>query len=137
VAGWPVRLVETRSRSEVVGAVRVAACPLLVLDVGDRPRPMLEDLAAAMAAAPNGLALVLDPGSHPGVALVARELGATLALTGFVPPPRVVSLLDRWLTCARRRTAADGWMVGIEPAAEPWEAWLKPNPTGPGSISTA
>jgi hypothetical protein len=111
----PVRWVESRSGDDLERAVRGAACPVVVLDVADRPRAMLEDLDRAARAAPAGLFLVLDPRRHPGVAALAFELGATLALAGTIPPPRVAGLLLRWLPIARRRGETDGWAVATNP----------------------
>ncbi len=124
VVGWNLRLVETRSPADLTAAVTLSACPLLVLDLADRPRVGLEDLGRAMQVAPNMLALVLDPKAYPGVAPLAREIGATHVLSGMVPPPTVASLLERWLPLARRRAEADGWSVEPEPEPEPWDDLL-------------
>jgi hypothetical protein len=43
------------------------------------------------------------------VTSLARELGATHVLSGFVPPPEVAILLIRWITLARRYLESDGW----------------------------
>ena len=53
---------------------------------------------------------MLDPESHEGVALLARELGADARdLAARSPPPAVARLLARWLPLAQRRAEADGW----------------------------
>ncbi len=104
-----VRWVESRSGDDLERAARQSAAPVVLLDVADRPRASLEDLDRAARAAPAGLFLVLDPADHPGVSALAFELGATLVLAGVVPPPRVASLLLRWLPLARRRAEHDGW----------------------------
>jgi DNA-binding NtrC family response regulator len=109
LASWPIRLIETRSTSDLEGALARTACPIVVLDVGSRPRAGLEDLDRAIRAAPNALTLVLDPRSHEGVAALARELGATHVISGPVTPPALVDLLARWLPLARRQTERDGW----------------------------
>jgi hypothetical protein len=111
----PVVWVESRSGDDLEQAIRGVASPIVVIDVADRPRAMLEDLDRAAAAAPAGLFLVLDPRRHPGVTDLAFELGATLALAGAVPPPRVAGLLLRWLPLARRRAEADGWALAKNP----------------------
>ena len=97
--------------------MRAAPAPLVVIDVADHPRAMLEDLDRAARAAPAGLYLVLDPRGHPGVPALAFELGATLVIAGIIPPPRVAELLLRWLPLGRRRADADGWALpdGPEP----------------------
>jgi hypothetical protein len=117
-----IRWVESRTGSDLDRVVRGAAAPVVLIDVADRPRAMLEDLDLAAQAAPSGFFLVLDPKGHPGVAGLARELGATLVLSGFVPPPRVADLLIRWVPIARRRAEADGWAVPHAPDPEPWES---------------
>lgn len=117
-----VRLVETRSGADLAAAVRGVATPIVLIDLGDRPLAMLEDLDEAARVAPGGLFLVLDPARRPGVPALARELGATLALTGVVPPPRVADLIVRWIPLARRRAEADGWSAPDDPRPEPWEA---------------
>jgi DNA-binding NarL/FixJ family response regulator len=127
VVSWPVRLIESRSAGALAAAVARAACPLVVIDLGDRPRAGLEDLDRAVRSSPNALVLVLDPTAQPSVARLARELGATHILPGTAPPPAIVALLARWLTLARRRAEADGWAGEPEPEPEPWE---RPATTG-------
>ena len=69
--------------------------------------------------------LVLDPEANDGVVGLARELGATYAVSGFVPPPVVADLLTRWVALAARRIERDGWSRTSFPETEtePW-AWL-------------
>jgi hypothetical protein len=93
----------------------------VVLDLGNRPRSGLEDLDCAVRAAPDALVLVLDPAGHAGIPALARELGATLVLSGVVPPPAVASRLDRWLRLARRRAETDGWTPDPEPERDPFD----------------
>ena len=62
-----------------------------------------------MVADTGALVLVLDPDTVPGAAGLARELGATLVRSGFVSPPQVVRLLERWTALAGRRAQAGGW----------------------------
>lgn len=124
VAGWPVRLVETRSADELAGALGRSACPLVVLDLGDRPRAGLEDLDRALPAAPNALVLALERTGQPAVALLARELGATHVLSGVATPPMVLNLLGRWLPLALRRAESDGWTRQLETETEP-EPWQR------------
>jgi hypothetical protein len=116
-----IRWVESRSGTDLERAVATSATPIVLIDLADRPRAMLEDLDQAAQAAPGGLFLVLDPASHPGVPELALELGATLVLNGFVPPPRVAELLLRWLPIAARRAEADGWVATAETEPELWE----------------
>lgn len=124
VAGWPVRVVQTRSGPALASACARAACPILVVDLTARPVDALEALDRALANAPNALSLVLEPGARPEAVALARELGATCVLPGRTLPPEVLELLGRWVPLAIARAEADGWAV--EPLAdrEPWEILL-------------
>jgi hypothetical protein len=134
---WPIRWVETRSTADLEAALAGVACPIVLIDLGQRVRAGLEDLDRAAQAAPNGLFLVLDPGAHEGVATLARELGATQIVSGPVPPPEVAGLLTRWLPLAQRQSESDGWSKACEPVAEPepwnWLATLLAAHAGPSS----
>ncbi len=134
LSAWPVRLVETRSAADLEAAVAGRACPVVVIDLARRVRAGLEDLDRATRAAPNALVLVLDPEAHDGVALLARELGATHVIAGVATPPAVAGLLARWLPLAQRRDDRDGWSARPEPEPEPW-CWpspaLRPPPPRP------
>ncbi len=125
--GSPVRVVESRSPADLAAAVAGAACPVVLIDLGRRPRAALDDLDRALALAPDALVLVLDPEAHAGAALLARELGATHVLSGPATPPAVAALVGRWLPLARRRAEAAGWSVSPPdpPEPEPWN-WLTP-----------
>jgi hypothetical protein len=127
LAVWPVRVIETRSTADLESALERAACPIVVIDLGRRPRAGLEELDRAVGKAPLALTLVLDPGAHEGVATLARELGATHVYSGVVTPPAVAGLLARWIPLAQRRTEGDGWSGAwkSEPEPEPWN-WLAP-----------
>ncbi|AGA27789.1 hypothetical protein Sinac_3533 [Singulisphaera acidiphila DSM 18658] len=135
LVAWPIRLMESRSRADLEGALAGTACPILVIDLERRPRAGLDDLERATRTAPSALILVLDPGAHDDVALLARELGATHVYSGVVTPPTVARLLERWIVLAQRRTEADGWSSARkpEPEPEPWN-WLAPylTPARPG-----
>jgi hypothetical protein len=126
--GWPIRWSETRSTSELVQSASQSTCPIFLIDLADRPRQGLEDLDAGLIEAPLALSLVFDPLTHDGVSTTARELGATLVLSGVVVPPKVVALLQRWLPVARQRSESDGWSVPI--GAEP-DPWGRPDPFAP------
>lgn len=117
----PIQWAESRSAGELVAAVAGAACPVVVIDVGARPRGALEALDAAVRAAPNALVLVLDAAARPEVETFARELGATDVLGGHWPPPAVADRVARWLPLARRRAEADGWSPNPPLPVPPWE----------------
>ena len=124
---WPIRIIESRSAADLEGALAGTACPIVVIDLDRRPRAGLDDLERATRKAPAALVLVLDPGVHDEVALLARELGAAHVFSGVVTPPAVARLLERWILLAQRRTEADGWSSAHkpEPESEPWN-WLAP-----------
>lgn len=122
VAGWPVRLVETRSSMDLERAWRDAAYPLVVIDLDRWPRRGLSDLVRAWPPNSEALVMVLDPGGHPEVRQLAREIGAAYTFSGVATPPAVVALLGRWLEIARRRAGAIGWTRDQEPEPEFWEA---------------
>ena len=127
LVGDPVRVVETRSASDLEAALAGSACPVVLLDLGRRPRAALDDLDRALRVAPDALVLVLDPESYDGAALLARELGATHVVSGPATPPAVAGLLGRWLPLARRRAESAGWSGSAPepPEPEPWN-WLTP-----------
>ncbi|CAN5910076.1 hypothetical protein BH23PLA1_BH23PLA1_42830 [soil metagenome] len=118
---WPIRWVESRSTADLISGLQGTVCPILVLDLGRQVRQGIEDLAKAAAISPDALILVLDPLGRSGMPILARECGATLLFQGFVPPPNVAALIERWLPLARRRAEAFGW-IGLEsPEPTPWE----------------
>ena len=123
----PVRVVESRSAAELEAALTGSACPLVLIDLGRRPRAALDDLDRALRVAPDALVLVLDPESHAGAALLAREVGATHVLSGPATPLAVAALIARWLPLSRRRAEAAGWSISAPdpPEPEPWN-WLTP-----------
>lgn len=133
IVGWPVWLVETRSPEDLVQAAHGAACPLVLIELTDRPRAGLEDLDRCVQVAPNALVLVLDRAARPGLTWVARELGATHVLQGVTAPPAVIDLLARWLPVAQRRAELDGWEAAVGPALEAWEPLL----AGPAARTSA
>lgn len=127
VAGWPVRLVESRSVASLLATASQSACPLVLFDLANRPVTALAELEQLMQAAPGALVLVLAPSPLPELTTLARELGAASVLPGTPPPPAVVSLLARWVPLAVRRAEAEGWAAAQdepEPAHEtdPWHA---------------
>ena len=129
LADRPVRFVETRSRSDLETALPGfgAACPVIVFDLARRVRAGLDDLDRALQLAPEALTLVLDPGEGDGVAVLARELGATHVISGAATPPAVADLLARWVALSLRRGEAPGWrpLNPGPPEPEPWN-WLNP-----------
>ncbi len=125
--GWSLRWLESRSSANLTSALVGTSCPIVLIDLGHRPRAGLEDLDRAIQAAPNALVLVIDPERQEGVAPLARELGATHVISGVAPPPVVATLLMRWIPLARQRNESQGWAreVPPEPEPEPWN-WLAP-----------
>ncbi len=109
VQGRPVHWIETRSATDLEKALLGRACPVVLIDLKRNVLEGLSDLDRMMRLFPGTRVLVLDPETHDGVAEVARELGATHVISGFVPPPEVAYLIDRWITLAERQTDRAGW----------------------------
>ena len=127
VNDWPLRLVETRSIADLDAALDGAKGPLVLIDLSRRPIPALHDLRHVLDIAPEALTLVLDPEAQPGVSAVAKEIGATLVLSGPLAPPDVARILARWLPLAARRAEGSGWFASAPrpQQVEPW-SWLAP-----------
>jgi hypothetical protein len=123
--GQPIRWFETRSRADLDVVLTGLASPVVLIDLGNRAVAGLNDLDHILRKAPDARALVLDPEANDGVAAFARELGATYAVSGFVPPPVVADLLTRWVALAVHRIERDGWSRTSFPETEtePW-SWL-------------
>ncbi len=120
----PVRWLETRSTADLERALAGSARPIVVLDLGDRLRDGLAEIARVTALSPFALLLAIDRRERPGVPALARELGATLTLSGHPSPPEVATLVDRWIGLASRATDAEGWAPRVPPDPDCWEAWL-------------
>lgn len=122
----PVRFFEARSAAEFDAAIAGVACPVVVIDLGGDPIDGLGRLDRVVRQSPAARVLVLDPLSVDGVGDLARELGATHVISGFVPPPDVAALIDRWIALAVAQTEREGWTRPI-PAETPLDAesWLE------------
>lgn len=118
------RWVETRTPNDLARALDLSTAPVVVISLGESIRPGLQDLALVSARSPDALAMVIDPVGRPGVAGLARELGAALAVGPETTPPRVASLVDRWIGLAARRLEAEGWSPAVAPDPDTWESWL-------------
>ncbi len=125
LARQPVRWFESRSAVDLDGILAGVAAPVVLIDLARRPLEGLAALEAVDSRAPGARTLVLDPASQPEVAGLARELGATHVVSGFVPPPEVAGLLERWIALAWRDLERAGWSRATPPDAttEPW-GWL-------------
>lgn len=110
------RWFESRSTDDLLGVVRGVAVPIVVLDLAKRARIELEALIHLERAADRPLVLALEPEARAEVADLARELGATLVLSGFAPPPKVADLLRRWLDVSQARRS--GWSASPPPRPE-------------------
>ena len=121
----PVRWFETRTVADLDGVLTGLACPVVLIDLGKNPASGLAALEQVLLRSPDARVLVLDPEAHPGVAGVARELGATYVISGFVPPPRLAELMARWITLALRHIDKSGWSRTAVPESDskPW-GWL-------------
>jgi hypothetical protein len=94
---------------------------VVLIDWGKHVSNGLLDVDLVRTRAPDALVLVNNPDSNPEVTMLARELGATHVLSGFVPPPDVAGLLLRWILLARRQFEHDGWSRTSEPESNPTE----------------
>lgn len=99
---------------------------MLLVDLGQRPVPMLEDLERVLERSPDALSLVIAQEGDEEALVLARELGATMAIGGRVLPPEVMQLLDRWVRLARKRLETEGWIDEMAGRAEPWDGLLGP-----------
>jgi hypothetical protein len=102
-------LIETRSRADLDTSLTGLACPVVLIDPGSYIANGLTDIEFVLSKAPDAFVLVNNPDSIPEVTSLARELGASHVLSGFVPPPHVAGLLLRWILLARRQIENDGW----------------------------
>jgi hypothetical protein len=120
----PVRWLETRSTADLDAAIEGVACPVVVIDLSRNVEALL-DLGRVMKLAPGARTLVLDP-ERLEVVAVARELGATEVISGFVPPPEVARLIDRWISLAVEQSQREGWSRSLT-AESPMdsESWLE------------
>lgn len=98
-----VRWVESRSADDLTGAVAGADAAVVLINLAKRTQWGMQGLAALGETSADPLVLVLDPDRVPEVPVLARELGATLVWTGVVVPPRVETLLRRWLPLVAAR----------------------------------
>lgn len=125
LAGRPVRWFETRTAAHLREILPGLGRPVVLLDLGSRTLEALRDLDQVVNLAPGARVLVLDPGAHQEVAQLARELGATHVLAGFVPPPEVASLIDRWIDLAVEEQSREGWSrpLSVDSVLDPG-GWL-------------
>lgn len=126
VQGRPVHWVETRSAADLERALLGRACPVVLIDLQRNIVEGLGDLDHVMRLFPGTRVLVLDPDDHDGVANLARELGATHVISGFVPPPEVACLIDRWIALAELQAERAGWSrpITADMPLDP-EEWLQ------------
>jgi len=107
--GRPVHWIETRSSADLDTALLGLARAVVLIDLRRNVVDGLNDLDRVLSLSPGARVLVLDPEAHDGVAELARELGATHVISGFVPPPEVARLIDRWITLAELQIDRAGW----------------------------
>ena len=112
---FQIRLVETRSRADLEEVLTGLSCPVVLIDLGKQVANGLLDVDLVLTHAPGALVLVNNPESDTEVTLLARELGATHVLCGFVPPPDVARLLHRWILLAQRQIEQRGWTRSLDP----------------------
>jgi len=132
----PIRWFETRSIADLDPVLTGMASPVVLIDLGSRPSAGLLGVRAILQRASDARVLVLDPEVHQEAAGLARELGATHVIPGFVPPPVVAALLRRWVKLAQWRIEHRGWSRALtpDPESEPW-SWLAPYLVDPARAS--
>jgi hypothetical protein len=132
--GLPIRWFETRSQADLDAVLTGLAYPVVLIDLARQAVQGLKDLCQVHERAPDARTFVLDPEVHAGVVELARELGATYAAAGFVPPPVVASLLARWVVLAQQSIEKEGWSQTAFPETktEAW-SWLDEYPADPYS----
>lgn len=125
LARQPVRWFDSRSAADLAGILAGIAAPVVLIDLARRPLEGLAALEVVGSRASGARTLVLDSESRPEISGLARELGATHVVSGFVPPPEVAGLLERWIALAGRDLERAGWSRATPPDAttEPW-GWL-------------
>ena len=111
----PIRWFETRSRADLEDVLTGLACPVVLIDPGKHVACGMLDLDLIRMRAPGSLVLMNQTEPDTQTATLARELGATHVLCGFVPPPEVAGLLTRWVLLARRLIERGGWSRSLSP----------------------
>ena len=106
----PVVWRETRTRDELLHALRGTNAAIVILECRRDPLPALQDLTALGGGDAAPLVLFLDPHERRDVLDLANELGAALATSARTPPPEVAALVLRWVDLARRRLEREGWI---------------------------
>ena len=121
----PIRWFETRSREDLSTILTGLACPVVLIDLGQRVTAGLLDVSMVRDRVPDAWVLVLDSESHREVPELAREFGATHVYSGFVPPPVVADLIARWVEAAAVCVGRLGWSRTTFPKTDtdPW-SWL-------------
>jgi hypothetical protein len=105
----PVHWLETRSTADLDATLLGLASPVVLIDLRRNVEEGLLGLDRVMMLAPGARVLVLDPGHHDGLADLAREMGAACVISGFVPPPEIARLIDRWIDLAVVHMDRGGW----------------------------
>jgi hypothetical protein len=125
LSGLSIRWFETRSLADLEPVLAGIACPVVLVDLGSRPVPGLMAVRRIFQRAPDARVLVLDPEVQRETVDLARELGATHVISGFVPPPDVASLIGRWVELAKTAIEQAGWSKPLlaDSECEPW-SWL-------------
>lgn len=121
----PARWVETRSTADLLEAIAGAAAPVVLIEAGPDPAPSIHDLARVVARGSSPRILFIDPLGRLEAMDAARELGATLAVSGSAAPPEVAGLIGRWIELSRQAGAREGWSRPrpADPVRDP-SAWI-------------
>jgi hypothetical protein len=121
----PVRWFETRSAADLERVLTGLAHPVVLVDLGNQPVSDLAVLGLVLHRVSDARVLVVDSHARHHVLTLARELGATHVVSGFVPPPIVAELLAHWIALARRALEGAGWFAPpvLDARSDPW-GWL-------------
>jgi hypothetical protein len=121
-----VRWFETRSTADLGAVLLGVSCPVVLIDLRNNAADGIHALGEVTRWSPAARVLLLDPEKNDGVQLLALELGATLVISGFVPPPEVANLIERWISLAATQTEREGWTrpMNIEMPLDA-ESWLE------------
>jgi hypothetical protein len=102
------------------------ANPIVLIDLTRNPFEGLRDLDRVVTRSSSARVLVLNPEAHEYASAMARELGATHVISGFVPPPEIAQLIDRWILLASSTAATEGWSRRLAAETPPdAESWLE------------
>lgn len=121
---WGVRLIESRSLSDLESALGLSSAPIVIVDFRDRAQPPFDAIVLTRMIASNSLILAVIPGAEPHLGMDAVEAGATISRHTTSPLLDTLNLIERWVKLAKSRSETGGWSPDRSPTPEPWETIL-------------